>query len=224
MSVKTDQSRTGSASTGLRIFILALFAIVTAIISVSFAAHHMRIGYEEEYADQLKSDVRNLAAICSLSIDGNALLADPSLAATKYASVLPALLVDSGETNQSKRLYGLYAYTNGTLTPLIRNSENGLVAAVTPVSEWLTVDAKPYLIEKSGQITILTPVKDSKGNVVGVFELSETYSFLDSYGNSVEKKVMMSVIFSVVAGIILFSLQYLIPEIIRFIRKRGEKY
>ena len=184
----------------------------------------MRIGYEEEYAGQLKSDVRNLSAICSLSIDGNTLLADPSLAATKYASVLPALLVDSGETNQSKRLYGLYAYTNGTLTPLIRNSENGLVAAVTPVSEWLTVDAKPYLIEKSGQITILTPVKDSQGNVVGVFELSETYSFLDSYGNSVEKKVMMSVIFSVVAGIIIFSLQYLIPEIIRFIRKREERY
>ena len=64
MSVNTDQSRTGSASTGLRIFILALFAIVTAIISVSFAAHHMRIGFEEEYACQLKSDVRNLAAIC----------------------------------------------------------------------------------------------------------------------------------------------------------------
>ena len=118
----------------------------------------------------------------------------------------------------------MYAYTNGTLTPLIRNSEDGLVATVTPVSEWLTVDAKPYFIEKSGQITILTPVKDSQGNVVGVFELSETYSFLDSYGNSVEKKVMMSVIVSVVAGIVLFSLQYLIPEIIRFIRKREERY
>lgn len=225
MSVHTEQqTHSGSASTVLRIFILALFAIVTSIVAVSFAAHHMRIGFENEYVGQLKTHVSYLAATCSLAINGDELSTDQATVVSKYASVLPALIIDSGEKYQNRKIYGLYAYTNGTLNPLVRNSETGLLAVLTPVSEWLTVEANPYIIEKPGQITVLTPIRNSQGNVVGVFELSETYSFLKSYGNIVEQRVLMSVVISVIAGIFLFSMQYVIPEIIRFARRKGEKY
>jgi hypothetical protein len=222
MSVNLDHpSHAGSASTGLKIFVLALFAIVTSIIAVSFAAHHMRIGFENEYADQAKKNTVYLAATCSLAINGDDILTDPTLVGSKYESVLKALIVDTEDVNQNRKFFGLYSYANGSLNPLVLKNAPELLAVKTKVSEWLTVEAKPYIIEKPGQTTILTPIKNSQGVIVGVFELSETYSFLETYGNTVEQRVLMSGIVSVFAGIILFSLQYVLPEIFRFVRSRG---
>lgn len=225
MSFQTEQ-QTGSESTSavLKIIVLTLFAIVTAIVSVSFAANHMQIGFEKEYRAQLNTKTEQLAAVCSLLISGDEISADPAKAQTKYASVLPAALIDSKEKIQSRKIYGLYAYSNGALTPLLQSSAAGLTATTIPVSEWLTSAAAPYKIEKDGQTTILTPIKDSQGKVVGLFELSSTYSFLDTFGSSVESRVLMSVLAAVGAGICIFSLQFIIPEIVRLVRKRGEKY
>lgn len=225
MSVHTEQQApSGSAYTSLKVFVLALFAIVTAIVAVSFAANHMRLGFEKEYISQVNLKTEQLAATCSLMINGDEIAADMTKAQTKYASVLPALIIDSGEENQSRKIYGLYAYANGSLTPLLQSSSTGLTAIDVPVSEWLTAAADPYYLEKDSQMTVLTPIKDSQGKVVGLFELSSTYEFLDQYGDTVEHRVLLSVLVSVTAGIVLFSLQYLIPAIVHFARKKGERY
>lgn len=225
MSVHAEQQTgSGSAATVLRIAVLALFAIITAIVAVSFAAHHMRIGFEKEYAEQVNMKAEQLAATCALVISGDEIASDQAAAQTKYASVLPALLINTADSTRSSKIYGLYAYTNGSLTPLLQSSETGLSAIQIPVSEWLTQESGPYAIYESGKASILTPIKDSQGKVVGLFELSETYTFLNTYGNTVERRVLMSVLVSVGAGILLFSIQYIIPAIIGRARRREERY
>ena len=218
-----QQAEPKSASAVLKIIVLALFAVVTAIVSVSFAANHLKSGFEKEYVVQVNLKTEQLSAACSRLISGDEISSDPAKSLERYASLLPAMLIDSGETNQSRKIYGLYAYTNGALTPLIQSS-TGLIAAETPVSEWLTTESNPYRIEKNGQTTVLTPIKDSQGKVVGLFELSSTYSFLSTFGNAVERRVLMSVLVAVAVGISLFSLQYIVPEIVRIVRQKGRRY
>lgn len=220
-----QQNRSDSSSAVLKIIVLTLFAVVTAVVAVSFAANHMRAGFEKEYRSQVNLKTEQFAAASSLLINGDEITADPVKAQTKYANILPAIMVDSMEKNQSRKLYALYAYNGGALTPLLKSSDTGILAAEIPISDWLTAGrTNPYILEKDGQYTVLTPIKDSQNKVVGLFELSSTYSFLDSYGNSVERRVLMSVLVAVTAGIFLFSLQYLIPEIVHYAGRRKGRY
>lgn len=225
MSVHSDQEiQTPSFYTGLRVIILALFAVVMAIVSVSFAANHMRHGFEEEYKSQMSVKTRELAAACALLIDGDEIKSDMTLAQNRYAAALPAMLVDSDEVNQSHKVYGLYAYSNGSLQPLLQSSNTGLTAVTIPISDWLTKDKTPYVIETDHSIRVLTPIFDSKGDPTGLFELCLNYDFLDAYGNSVEHRVLLSIIVSACAGIALFSLQFIIPAVIRLVRRKEERY
>jgi hypothetical protein len=225
MSAHSDQEiQSASFYTGLRVIILALFAVVMAIISVSFAANHMRHGFEEEYKSQMSVKTRELAAACALLIDGDELKADTTLAQNRYAAALPAMLVDSDEKNQSHKVYGLYAYTNGSLQPLLQSSNTGLTAVTIPISDWLTKDKTPYVIEKEHSVRVLTPIYDSQGDPTGLFELCLNYDFLDAYGNSVEHRVLLSVIVAAGAGIALFSFQFVVPAVIQLVRRKGERY
>lgn len=225
MSAHSEQQiQTASFYTGLRVIILALFAVVMAIVSVSFAANHMRHGFEEEYKSQMNVKARELAASCALLIDGDEIKSDTKLAQSRYAAALPAMLVDSDEKNQSHKVYGLYAYTNGSLQPLLQSSSTGLTAATIPISDWLTKDKTPYVLETDDSIRVLTPIFDSQGEPSGLLELCLHYDFLSAYGNSVEHKVLLSVIVSAFAGIALFSLQFIIPGIIQFVRRKEERY
>jgi len=225
MSAFTDQQDSaGSRYTGLKITVLALFAVVTAIVAVSFSANHMRSGFEKEYVSQMNQKTSQLAETCSLMISGDEIASDMAKAQSKYASILPAILVDSGEEMQSRKVYALYSYANGSLTPMLQSSGDSLAAQDIPVSEWLTAEAAPYSIYNEDGTTVLTPIKDGQGKVVALFELSSSYKFLGQYGNTVEHRVLMSVLVSGAFGIALFSLQYLIPVLIRFVRKRGEQY
>lgn len=226
MSFQADQQKgSESSSAVLKIIVLTLFAVVTAIVAVSFAANHMRIGFEKEYRMQVNLKTEQLAAASSLLINGDEIASDPAKAQTKYASILPAIMIDSMEKNQSRKLYALYSYSGGALTLLLKSSDTGLLASEIPISGWLTLGiTNPYIIDKNGQHTVLTPIRDSQNKVVGLFELSSTYAFLDVYGNAVERRVLMSVLVAVTAGISLFSLQYLIPGIFRLARRRGVRY
>jgi len=220
-----QQNGSESSSAVLKIIVLTLFAVVTAIVAVSFAANHMRVGFEKEYRAQVNVKTEQLAAASSLLINGDEITADPVKAQTKYANVLPAIMIDSMEKNQSRKLYALYAYSGGALTPLLKSSDTGILAAEIPISDWLTAgETNPYIIDNDGQYTVLTPIKDSQNKIVGLFELSSTYTFLNSYGNAVERRVLMSVLVAVAAGISLFSLQYLVPGIVHIARQRRGRY
>lgn len=220
-----QQNGSDSSSAVLKIIVLTLFAVVTAIVAVSFAANHMRVGFEKEYRTQVYLKTEQLAAASSLLINGDEITADPVKAQTKYANILPAIMVDSMEKNQSRKLYALYTYSGGALTPLLKSSDTGILAPEIPISDWLTAGGtNPYILDNDGQYTVLTPIKDSQNKVVGLFELSSAYSFLDSYGNSVERRVLMSVLVAVAAGIFLFSMQYLIPVIVHYAGQRRGRY
>src|SRR5659263_130019 len=226
MPFQADQQKgSESSSAVLKIIVLTLFAVVTAVVAVSFAANHMRIGFEKEYRMQVNLKTEQLAAASSFLINGDEIAADPAKAQTKYANVLPAIMIDSMEKNQSRKLYALYAYSGGALTPLLKSSDTGILAAEIPISDWLTAgETNPYIIDNDGQYTVLTPIKDSQNKIVGLFELSSTYTFLSSYGNAVERRVLMSVLVAVAAGISLFSLQYLVPGIVHIARQRRGRY
>lgn len=212
---------------GLRIFILAVFAIVTAVVSVSFAANHMRIGFETEYRSQVNEKAVQIAEVCSNMISGDEIESDPTTAQQKYAAVLPAIVVspeisssDDGSTRDS-RVYALYSYSNGALTTLLQSSPDGIYATTIPVSVWLTENASIYSIQEGNRTTVLSPIKDSQGKVTGLFELSVSYDFLGHFGSQVEKRALMSALLAVGFGIFLFSLQYIVPATVRLIRKKG---
>jgi hypothetical protein len=217
------QTKPGPAYSALRIVVLALFVIVTAIVAVSFAANHLRLGFEKEFREQMNHKMVELAQVSSLLIKGDDLVADPNLAQAKYSAALPAMVVDSDADNQIQKEFGLYAYTNGSLVPLLQSQATGLRAMEVPVSSWLTTEAGPYYIYDSDTTVILTPIKDSTGKVTGLYELSATYSFLDTFGSQVERNVLFAVLVSISAGILVFSFQYLVPILINIIRKKGGK-
>ncbi len=221
-----DQDKQIKQSPGysaLRIVVLALFTIVTAIVAVSFAANHLRLGFEDEFRNQMNHQMVELAQVSSLLIQGDDLSADPTIAQAKYSAALPAVIVDSGAENQIRKDFGLYAYTNGSLVPLLQSQATGLIAMEVPVSSWLTTEAGPYYIYNEDSTVILTPIKDSTGKVTGLYELSASYSFLDTFGSQVEINVLFAVLVSIFAGIFLFSLQYITPLLVNIIRRNGGK-
>lgn len=217
------QTSPSPAYSALRITVLTLFTIVTAIVAVSFAANHLRLGFENEFRNQMNHKIVELAENSALLIRGDDLSADPAIAQAKYSAALPAMIVDSGAENQIRKDFGLYAYTNGSLVPLLQSSATGLHAMEVPVSSWLTTEAAPYNIYNDDSTIVMTPIKDAMGKVTGLYELSASYSFLDSFGSQVERNVLLAVLVSVFIGIILFSFQYLVPVLVNVIRKKGGK-
>ncbi len=240
MAVHNEQyAETSSTSLIFKVVVLTLFAIITSIVAVSFASHHMRMGFESEYTSELESKMNQLSANCVYMIRGDELVADSAASGVKYTSVIPAMIVNSEEETVNDVSYALYLYSEGSLklvAPQTVNSAGTVSATVDSeelgdvqaihlnVSDWLTPEATPYTISRDDQYTVLTPIKDSTGKVVGVFELTANYSFINSYGSTVEHRVVLSAICSICIGFLLFSIQYILPPSIRLIKRLGGKY
>jgi len=222
MSVASEPTTsTGTGYAGIRILLLALFTVATAIVAVSFAANHLRSGFEREYQDQMNHTLRETSSAIALMIRGDDLVNDPVMAQNKYSAAIPAVLVDSGADQKVSKSFGLYAYTNGSLVTLIQSTSTGLKALEVPVSEWLTVEAGPYYIYDDTRTVVLTPIKDGQGKVTGLLEVQGSFSFLNSFGSQLERNVLLVVLLCVAVGIVLFSVQFILPLIVNSIRKKG---
>ena len=111
----SDNSNTASNAAGnvAKVVFLSLFALVLVVVSVSFAVHHMRVGFEREYQKTLITRIKTDAGNAASAVSGEEIKADSSRAAQKYSAVLPYMLMDTNENDYSTQAFGLYEYNNG---------------------------------------------------------------------------------------------------------------
>ncbi len=221
----SDNSNTASNAAGnvAKVVFLSLFALVLVVVSVSFAVHHMRVGFEREYQKTLITRIKTDAGNAASAVSGEEIKADSSRAAQKYSSVLPYMLMDTNENDYSTQAFGLYEYNNGSLNMLTGNDSDLLIAMKIPVSEWLTSEIVPYEQKEDDVYHYMVPVKDQEGKVVALLELSSQYRPIDEMGDKLEGKILSTVILAVIVALGVFALQYIIPPIIRIVSKKNSE-
>jgi len=132
------------------------------------------------------------------------------------------MLPNQSEDSFSTIEYGLFGAVDETSVLVIYMSDpDKLIYQNTPIYKWRNNDPKPYEVITETQNSLLVPILDSEGNVVALFELTGTHSGLIEFGNGLESKLLLAVIVSVFIGLMLFSLQYIIPKVL-FSLKRKE--
>jgi hypothetical protein len=210
-------------NTAVRALVLGFFAIVLAVVSVSFAIHHMREGFESEYRNHYNHQLLSIAINASMVIDGDEIKADPVAAGQKYPAIINLMLPNQSEDSFSTIDYGLFgAVDERSVLVIYMSDPDKLIYQNTPIYKWRNNDPEPYPVNTDTQDSLLVPILDSEGTVVALFELTGTHSGLQEFGNGLEGKLLLAVIVSVFVGLILFSLQYIIPKIL-FSRKRREE-
>lgn len=219
----SDNSTTASNAAGkvAKIVFLSLFALVLVVVSVSFAVHHMRLGFEKEFQNTMIRRVQTDAVNAASAISGEEIKADSAKAAQKYSAVLPYMMLDTNEDDYSTQAFGLYEYTNGSLTMMTGNDSDLLVAMSIPVSEWMTTEMTPYEVRGKNVYHYLVPIRDQAGNVSALLELSAQSRPINEMGNRLESKILSTVIVAVIVALLGFSLQFIAPPILRLISNKN---
>lgn len=208
----------------VRAVVLIVVALILAVVSVSFAVHHMRLKFEEEYKGITDSKMRTVTDIVQKTVSGDELIGDTQAAITKYNDVFPLLLADTSTDSYSKEDYALFLYSGGQLSLLTTSDDTASFAVVdTPISDWLSADNSTSTVYGDNSESILVPVADSTGKCVAVFEYKCSFGELSRLGNEVENRILKAVIVSCAAGVVLFLIQLFIPKLImRSGRKGGQ--
>ncbi len=210
-------------STAVRALVLGFFAIVLAVVSVSFAIHHMREGFESEYRDHYMHQLESIAVNATMVINGDEIVADPVAAGQKYPAIINLMLPNQSEDSFSTIDYGIFgAVDERSVLVIYMSDPEKLIYQNTPIYYWRNNDPKPYPVVSEDQDSILVPILGSDGSVVALFELTGTHRGLHDFGNGLESQLLLAVIVAVFIGLLLFSLQYIIPKII-FSRRRQEE-
>ena len=218
-----NEAKSPSVLKALKGLMMALLALIIGVVSVSFASHHMRLGFEREYVLGLENKIRGLSEASAYIIDGGDIVTDPLTAGVKYEKVLSSVILNTGTVAECIKTYGVFSYNNGELFLLTSNSPSSLKAGTIPVSTWFTAQGTPHERSENGSFTVLTPIRASDGSVVGLYELSASYTFLDSFGNTMEQNILFTALISLIVGLLLFSLHYLFPVVFSFIRLGGKR-
>ena len=208
----------------VRAVVLIVVALILAVVSVSFAVHHMRLKFEEEYKGITDSKMRTVTDVIQKTVSGDELIGDTQGAITKYNVVFPLLLADTSTDSYSKEDYALFLYTGGQLSLLTTSDDTATFAVVdTPISDWLSADNSTYTVYGDNSESILVPIADSTGKCVAVFEYKCSFNELSKLGNEAENRILKAVIVSCAAGVVLFLIQLFIPKLImRSGRKGGQ--
>lgn len=217
-----EQNNTASNAAGkvAKILFLSLFALALVVVSVSFAVHHMRLGFEKEFDRILVNRIRTDATNAALAVNGDDIVNDPAQAAVKYSSILQYMLMDANEDDYTNQAFCLYNYSNGSLSVLAAKESDMLIASTIPVSEWLSSEIKAYERHDQYVYHYLVPITDSEGKVCALLELSAKSEQLGEKGNDLEKVILKTVIVAVLVALFLFSLQYIFPPIISLVSKK----
>ncbi|MBR2524120.1 MAG: MFS transporter [Clostridiales bacterium] len=206
----------------VRAVILIIVSLLISILSVSFAVHHMRLQYEDEFKSVSHDKIYQVSDLVKMTVDGNELKADHSTAASKYAAVFDLMLSDTSSEVLSNEKYALFSYLNGQLTLLISNGSdaNEFRVASSDISDWLSGTFEPRVISDDTSESVLVPITDDTGMCIGVFEYNCSYAGLDTLGNEIESRIFVTVLICLAAGIVLFVIQ---EFIIRLLRKNQGK-
>lgn len=207
----------------VRAIVLIVVALILAVVSVSFAVHHMRLKFEEEYKGITDAKMHSVCDVVQKTVIGDEIVNDPTSAIEKYNAVFSLMLADTSEDSLSKEDYALFLYSGGQLSLLTTSDDQVEFLVVdTPIAEWLSKDNSITTLEgDEGSESVLVPVVDSTGKCVAVFEYKCTFDSLKKLGNELENRILKAVIVSCAAGVVLFLIQIFIPKLIMSSGKKG---
>ena len=115
MSSNTKDTREYSSDVfnrAVRAVILVIVALIISVAAVSFAVHHMRLQFENEFKGISDTKINQVADLAKIGINGDDISADPSAAAEKYSHVLSLMLADVTSESLSTESYGLFSYSD----------------------------------------------------------------------------------------------------------------
>ena len=217
-----NDSKTDLFNGIVRAVILIIVSILVSVLSVSFAVHHMRLQYEEEFKEVSHEKIYQVSDLVKMTINGNELKGDPMNAAMKYSTIFSLMLADTTAEDLSTEHYALFTYLNGQLTMIAGSGADTseFKVANTNISDWLTGTFAPQVMTDDNSESVLVPITDDTGMCIGVFEYKCVFNGLNTVGNEIEGRILVSVIICLAAGVVLFILQ---EFIIRFMRKKQGK-
>ena len=202
----------------VRICILIIVSFVVAIAAVSFAVHHMRLQFEDEFKRISDNKMQQVTDVVRMSIDGDDLVSNTVNAPARYSALLDLMLADTSTENLSAEGYGLFGYSQGQLSLLVSrgvNDPSEFAVASRDISEWLGGSSKETVIEGKNYESIIVPITDSTGMCVGVFEYKCTFGELYDLGDKLESRILTAVFIAVLAGVVLFAVQEILIRVIR---------
>lgn len=201
----------------VRICILVIVSFVVAIAAVSFAVHHMRLQFEDEFKKISDTKMQQVCDIVRMTVDGDDLVSNTVNSPAKYSVLLDLMLADTSSENLSAEGYGLFGYNQGQLSLLVSrgvNDPSEFAVAGRDISEWLGTSGQTILVGENYE-SIIVPITDSTGMCVGVFEYKCTFGELYAIGDKLEGRILTAVMIAVVAGVLLFAVQEIVIRIIR---------
>ncbi len=202
----------------VRICILIIVSFFVAIAAVSFAVHHMRLQFEDEFKKISDTKMHQVTDIVRMSIDGDDLVSNTVNAPAKYSSILDLMLADTSSENLSAEGYGLFGYNQGQLSLLLSrgvNDPSEFAVAGRDISEWLAGTSEQTVLYGENFESIIVPITDSTGLCVGVFEYKCTFGELYALGDKLEGRILTAVVIAVLSGVFLFAVQEILIRIIR---------
>ena len=202
----------------VRICILIIVSFVVAIAAVSFAVHHMRLQFEEEFQKISDNKMRQVTDVVRMSIDGDDLVSNTVNAPARYSAFLDLMLADTSTENLSAEGYGLFGYNQGQLSLLLSrgvNDPSEFAVASRDISEWLGGSNEQTVIIGKNYESIIVPISDSTGMCVGVFEYKCTFGELYEIGDKLESRILTAVIISVLSGVAIFAVQEVLIRVLR---------
>lgn len=224
-----QQNDSNSASSVLnrviRAIVLIIVSLLISILSVSFAMHHMRLQFEDEYRSITDTKMQQVSDLVKMTVNGDEIVNDSNSAAVKYNSVFILMLKDVTDANFCDSTYAMFLYSGGQISMLVSEADaesDDFVVTKKEISEWLSSDYSNYVTETDKFESIIVPISDSQGRCVAVFEYRTDFSRLSELGDTLESRVLKAVLISVVAGVVLFVLQMFLPKILFNEKKRGD--
>jgi len=209
----------------IRTVILIIVSLLLSILSVSFAVHHMRLKFEDEFRSISDNKITNICDIVSRTLDGDEIAENAQNAAVKYNDVLALMLADTASKTYTTESYALFLYSDGHLSVLLNHGAEepeAFEVARCDISTWLNAANEPTTVGSEGSESIIVPVSDSTGRCVAVFEYKCNFTNLTDTGDSLEGKVLTAVMITVAAGVLVYIIQMMIPRIIYKSGKKGQ--
>lgn len=207
-----------------RAVVLIIVSLLISILSVSFAMHHMRLQFEDEYRSIAHTKVEQICDLVKMTVNGDEIVADSNMAAVKYTNVFNLLLKDVNEGDFSDSTYAMFQYTGGQISMLASELEaesSNFVVTKKEISEWLSSDNSNYVSTTDTYESVIVPICDSQGRCVAVFEYHTDFSELSGLGNTLENRILKAVLIAVVACVVLFVIQMSLPKLLFSEKKRG---
>lgn len=209
----------------IRAIVIIVVALILAVVSVSFAVHHMRLKFEEEYRSITDYRMQAITDVVRRTVSGDELVNDSQTSMEKYKTVFSFMLTEVTGASYSKESYGLFLTSGGNLSLLVSSEESAEFDVVkVPLSSWNDASNanKVYTNKDSEHESIFVPIVDSQGKCVGVFEYNCTFNDLQRLGNEVEDRILKSVILTVAVGVIFFFIMEFVPKLLFRTKKGGQ--